>query len=316
MLPGSKVRAAAIGHDVRPYIETVAEFTTNPMGNFHLLMRMLEAAALTGCDYVKMQKKDVEHFYSPEQLSRHYPSPYGTTYRDYRSIFEFTRDEFDRFDRRCKQLGQKWFSTAQDIPSLEFLLPYDLGLYKVASSRCKDLAFLRDFASIIPRRAGVVLSVAGADLGEIEQALACFPNHAILLNHCVAVYPCPPDRLKLGNIPVLKEAFGSSRIRIGYSGHERGLAGSYAAVAMGADCVERHFCISRNSPVHHIDCSLVPAEFSEMVSRLKSGGDLLALYGPTIPEAAFESHFGMSEREKSFLVDQTYHAAQDLALSA
>ena len=78
----------------------VAEFTTNHMGNLNVLLRMAERAAEAGCDLIKMQKKDVESFYSQAKLDAPYESPYGHTYRDYRSIFEFGVEDFGRFDRR------------------------------------------------------------------------------------------------------------------------------------------------------------------------------------------------------------------------
>jgi len=110
----------------------VAEFITNHMGNYNVLMRMTEMAAEAGCDLIKMQKKEVSEFYSKEKLCSSYDSPYGKTYSDYRSIFEFSKEDFVRFNRKCKDIGISWFATAQDKKSLDFLLNFDLPIYKVA----------------------------------------------------------------------------------------------------------------------------------------------------------------------------------------
>ena len=101
-------------------VKFICEFTTNHMGNLNILLEMVKKAAETGADYIKMQKKDVETFYSKEKLEKQYLSPYGKTYYDYRKIFEFNKRDFDVFDEECKKYNMKWFATAQDLPSLKF----------------------------------------------------------------------------------------------------------------------------------------------------------------------------------------------------
>lgn len=286
-------------------VQFTCEFTTNHMGNFNVLMRMVEKAVETGADYIKMQKKDVATFYSPEKLAAPYESPYGQTYRDYRSIFEFDAHDFHRFDEKCQALGIDWFSTVQDAYSLDFLLDFDLPLYKVASVNARNQDFLKALAERIPSDKWLVISVAGSTLEQVEATLSLFPDHHIHVLHCVAQYPCPVENLRLGNIPVLKREFEDDRIRIGYSGHEEGIAPSLAAIALGAELVERHFCLSRHSFVHHIECSLEPDEFTDLV-RIARGGEGLDRYLEELPEVALQSNFGMSAKEKSFLVDNQY----------
>jgi len=283
----------------------VAEFTTNHMGNLNVLLRMVEQAAKSGCDLIKMQKKDVKAFYSEEKLASPYRSPYGDTYEDYRTIFEFDDEDFQRFDQKCKECKVSWFSTVQDLPSMEFMLKFDLPAYKIASCNSRNVEFLKEVSRNIPRSKEMVISVAGCTLKEIEQTIALFPHHRLNILHCVAEYPCKEINLRLGNIPILKEKFGSERIRIGYSGHEVGLIPTYAAANLGAAMIERHFCLSRCSFVHHIECSLNPAEFMQMTSNIRNL-PLKPLYQDLLPPCAFHSGFGMSEREIPFLVQQTY----------
>lgn len=285
--------------------EFVAEFTTNHMGNMNVLLRMVEEAAAAGASFIKMQKKDVESFYSKDKLESAFASPYGKTYRDYRSIFEFSDEDFDRFDSKCKEQGVGWFATAQDDVSLDFLLRYDLPGYKIASSNARNFEFLRRMADKVPDNRFIVISVAGSSLSEVEQALSLFPKHRINLLHCVARYPCPKDGLLLGNIKVLKDNFEDGRVKVGYSGHEEDVFPSLAAVALGANMVERHFCLSRKSFVHHIECSLEPHEFSEMVSRAQNEADLSS-FVDQLPSDALKTDFGMTDDQRSFLVDQTY----------
>lgn len=283
----------------------ICEFTTNHLGNLNLLLEMVKQAAMTGADYIKMQKKDVANFYSKEKLESSYLSPYGKTYYDYRKIFEFSKRDFDVFDEECKKHKIKWFSTAQDINSLEFLLNYDLPMYKVASCNAQNKQLLNTFRELIPKSKTVVVSVAGLELKEVESTIKAFPDHKMIINHCVAEYPCKIENLRFGNIKALKECFEDERITIGYSGHEEGIIPTYAAIESGASCIERHFCMSRHSFAHHIECSLEPEEYREMVQTVRSGKipkDINKIVG----ESAFQTTFGMTEMEKSFLKNATY----------
>lgn len=306
-------------------VEIVAEFTINHCGNLNLLLRMVDAAAKAGASSIKMQKKDVESFYTKEKLDGLFESPYGKTYRDYRTIFEFERDDWVRFNERCRQQRTPWFCTIQDIQSLRFMIPLAMRRYKVASSNARNTPFLRAMAQSIPAEDEVVVSLAGSTLEQVETTLGLFHRQRrVWLLHCVAEYPCEPGHLRLGNIVELKRRFESSRVRVGYSGHEVGYEATLAAVAMGAQMVERHFCLSRRSFVHHIECSLEPAEFAEMTRRIRTGADdwvphfgklvkapedsaeRAKVWGATLPQEAYKTEFGMSEGERPFLVHQTY----------
>lgn len=284
--------------------EFICEFTTNHMGNLNVLLEMVRLASATGADYIKMQKKNIETFYSQAKLNSPYKSPYGKSYRDYRKIFEFGKRDFDLFNEECEKYDIKWFATAQDKSSLNFLLNYNLPMYKLASLNAKNTDILNYCKKEIPNDKTIVVSVAGLDLPEIEDLIKFFPKHKMIINHCVAEYPCKYNNLRLGNIKILKEKFGSDRISIGYSGHEEGIQPSLAAIKMGAEFVERHFCLSRHSFVHHIECSLDFSEFKEMVDLSKNelGDEILNQFDDEV----FKSSFGMSDMEKSFLVDFTY----------
>ena len=284
--------------------EFICEFTTNHMGNLNVLLEMVRLASATGADYIKMQKKNIETFYSQSKLNSPYKSPYGKSYRDYRKIFEFGKRDFNLFNEECEKYDIKWFATAQDKSSLNFLLDYNLPMYKLASLNAKNIDILNYCKKEIPTDKTIVVSVAGLNLNEIEDLIKFFPKHKMIINHCVAEYPCKYKNLRLGNIKILKEKFGSDRISIGYSGHEEGIQPSLAAIKMGAEFVERHFCLSRHSFVHHIECSLDFSEFKEMVDLSKNdfGDEILDQFDGEV----FKSSFGMSDMEKSFLVDLTY----------
>jgi N-acetylneuraminate synthase len=283
----------------------VAEFTTNHMGNLNVLLRMAEKAKAAGCDYIKMQKKDVETFYSKGKLDMPYQSPYGKTYREYRTIFEFDKEDYDRFNQHCQDLDVEWFSTVQDIPSLHFMLRYNLPFYKVASCNSRNRDLLTEVALSVPKSTSIVMSVAGSTLQQIEDSLNILRSHQVHLLHCVAEYPCRPTSLRLGNIRVLAKHFGGPDVLVGYSGHEQGIVPTLAAVDLGSSMVERHFCLSRSSFVHHIECSLEPHEYKELVDVVRNQKNLYDLYS-MLPDAAFATNFGMSSAEEEFLIRGNY----------
>jgi sialic acid synthase SpsE len=290
-------------------IRFVAEFTTNHLGNYNLLMKMTAKAAEVGCSLIKMQKKDVYSFYTPEKLQTPYESPYGKTYAEYRETFEFGEDDFSRFARVCEMRGIPWFATVQDIPSLEFLLGFDLDVYKLASINVKNLELIAAIQSNVSKDKELVVSVGGATLEEIERVLKKLADYRrITVLHCVAEYPCEFSNLRLGNITELIRLFATPNIEIGYSGHEEGVVPSIVAAGLGARMVERHFCVSRTSFAHHIECSLEPGEYAELINTVKNASSLdeLLFHEKLLPPAAMKSHFGMSEIERDFLLAGRY----------
>lgn len=290
-------------------IEFVAEFTTNHMGNLNVLLRMVEEAARIGCSYIKMQKKDVDTYYTKDKLELPYLSPYGHTYGEYRRTFEFGYEDMVRFDEACKGNGIQWFCTIQDIPALRFIQQFDPPMYKVASTNLRNEELLREIAASVPKTRRLIMSTGGATLEEIDKTINLFHNfHDLTVLHCVSEYPCADENAKLGNIPKLIALYQSDRIKIGYSGHEEGYKPTLAAVALGASMVERHFCLSRHSFVHHIECSLEPQEYAQLIHQIlqAESPDSLWEYCSTLSKQALESFFGMTEREKDFLVYQKY----------
>jgi sialic acid synthase SpsE len=283
----------------------VAEFTTNHLGNLNLLLRMADAAAGAGCDLIKMQKKDVATFYTPEKLAAAYQSPYGATYAEYRETFEFGRADFERFDAHCRALGVRWFATAQDVPSLEFLVGFSTPLLKVASCNARNMPFLKEVARLVPSATPLVVSLAGSTVPEIDAVVELFGDRRLWLLHCVAEYPCSQDRLRLGNIRALRARYAGAGVRVGYSGHEVGIDPSVLAMELGAEMVERHFCVSRHSFAHHIECSLEPDEFAELV-RLAHDPEARPAAVQRVDPRAAESDFGMTAQEREFLELQTY----------
>jgi len=282
----------------------VAEFTTNHLGNLNLALEMALAAKKAGADFIKMQKKSVGTFYSADKLNSPYKSPYGKTYYDYRKVFEFDRSQFQIFNDYCDSIDMPWFCTVQDKSSLDMMLDFDLPMYKIASSNARDWDFIRYVNDNVSKDKPIVLSVAGSTLSEIRRAVNILTGEVqrtVYVLHCVAKYPCNDENLALGNIKAMQEQFENRQhIKIGYSGHEEGIEPTLHVVDMGVTMIERHFCLSRHSFAHHIECSLEPKEFNKLVNYEKISNR------KHLPDLAFDTSFGMSDAQRDFLVDQTY----------
>jgi N-acetylneuraminate synthase len=290
-------------------IEFVAEFTTNHMGNLNVLLKMVKEAARIGCNYIKMQKKDVETYYTKDKLMYPYLSPYGHTYGEYRSMFEFGYEDMERFNKACQENSIQWFCTIQDIPSLHFIQQFNPAMYKVASTNLKNDDLLQEIVVSVPKSKRLIMSTGGATLEEIDKTINLLHNFQnLVVLHCVSEYPCANENVKLGNISKLIKMYESDRIKIGYSGHEEGYIPTLAAVALGASMIERHFCLSRHSFVHHIECSLEPEEYEKLIHMVleAESRDLFKEYLSALPQQSLESHFGMTEGEKDFLLYQKY----------
>src|SRR5690606_30508599 len=135
-------------HSVSDFkVKVVAEITTNHFGDMDRLKSMIVAAKQAGADYVKLQKRDVESFYSEEKLQSQYTSPFGKTFRDYRHGIELNREQFQLVDSFCKELGIGWFASVLDHASYEFMQQFDPELIKLPSTISEHKEYLTAVAN-------------------------------------------------------------------------------------------------------------------------------------------------------------------------
>lgn len=228
--------------DVGPGMPTyvIAEIGINHNGSVDLAKKLIDAAALAGCDAVKFQKR-TPTLCTPEayrDVKRE--TPWGImSYLEYRERIEFGREEYDAIDRYCREKPIDWFASCWDQPSVDFIARYDPICYKIASASVTNLDLLRRVAA---ERKPVVLSTGMSTLEQIEAAVSLFPRGQLLIAHSTSTYPCKATELNLKMIGVLAERFGCP---VGYSGHEVGLQTTLAAVVLGASFVERHITLDR-----------------------------------------------------------------------
>ena len=156
-----------------------AELTTNHFGDRYRLERMVRAARAAGADLVKVQKRDVETFYTKEQLDRKYVSPFGSTFRDYRCALELSQDDFEYLDKICIELKISWFASVLDEPSFRFIQQFQPSLVKLPSTISEHLDYLAYVANSY--KGGIVLSTGMTDTAFERWVLKTFTK-------CQALY--------------------------------------------------------------------------------------------------------------------------------
>lgn len=247
----------------------IAEIGNNHNGDYFLAKKSIEAAAEAGADAVKFQKRFIDEVFTKEMQDRPQVKDqvYGTTYGEYRRNLELGADEFRRLKQVAEDLGLIFFATPFDKKSADFLERIEVPLYKIASFDVTNLPLLEYVAK---KGKPVILSVGMSDISEVDEAVETILRHnsALLIKHCVAVYPAPDELLNLNVITSLRDRYAP--LPVGYSGHEKDILPSLAAVVLGARSIERHFTLDKSLPgPDHGTVSLEPAEFKRMVDEAR-----------------------------------------------
>lgn len=240
-MPSNLVRIGdrLVGDGCPTYI--IAEIGINHNGSLDTAKRLIDSAVRAGCDAVKFQKRTPEKCVPYDQWNLERDTPWGRmTYIDYRRRVEFTEEDYREIDDYCREFGIDWFASPWDEDAVDFLEAFNPVCYKAASASLTDHGLLRAM-----RATGrpIIISTGMSTMEEIDMAVDVLGTDDLLIAHATSTYPCPPHELNLRMIETLKERFPAAPI--GYSGHETGLATTWAAVAMGATFVERHITLDR-----------------------------------------------------------------------
>jgi N-acetylneuraminate synthase len=219
----------------------IAEIGINHNGSLDIAKRLIEGAKAAGCDAVKFQKRTPEICVPKDQWNIERETPWGRmTYIDYRHKVEFTKDDYSEIDRFCKENDIAWFASCWDEEAVDFIEQFDIPIYKTSSASLTDKNLLLKHIKL---NKPTIISTGMSTMEEIEEAEKLFDKKNILIAHATSAYPCVNEELNLRMITTLRNKY--PEIPIGYSGHETGLAPTWAAVALGANFVERHITLDR-----------------------------------------------------------------------
>ena len=242
----------------------IAEIGNNHNGSIELALKLVDAACEAGADCVKFQMRKMSSVYRKKSLAKQ-GEDLGTEYvLDLLERFQLTLEEHQQVAKYCKDKGILYMCTPWDSDSVLALEELDVQAYKVASA---DLTNLPLIASLIATKKPLILST-GMSTAEEIQTTTDFLNASsavFVLLHCNSTYPAPLHDINLNWIAKLK----GIHPLIGYSGHERGIAVTLAAVGLGAKVVERHFTFDRNMEGPDHAASLEQNEFKALVSGIR-----------------------------------------------
>ncbi|MEH7383343.1 N-acetylneuraminate synthase family protein [Bacillus sp. JJ1533] len=244
----------------------IAEIGNNHNGSLNLAKRLVDEAVTAGADCAKFQLRDLDSLYKNKGNANDASEDLGSQYTlDLLSRFQLSTDEMIEVFDYCKEKGILPLCTPWDLRSLDVLESYGMEGYKLASADLTNHELLRTMAKT---GKPLICSTGMSTEGEIAEAVNILneegAQHVIL--HCNSTYPAPFKDVNLNYLDRLKELTGSL---IGYSGHERGIYISIAAVAKGAKVIEKHFTLDRNMEGNDHKVSLLPNEFKEMVEGIR-----------------------------------------------
>jgi N-acetylneuraminate synthase len=243
----------------------VAEIGINHNGEVNLCKKLIDVAIDAGCDAVKFQKRDINEVYTQEFLDSSRESHWGDTQRDQKTGLEFSFDEYKEIDRYCKEKGIEWFASAWDLNSQKFLQQFDCKYNKIASA----MIVYEDLLTMVAKEGKYTfISTGMSAYDDIQKAVNIFRKEScpFELMYTVSTYPMRDEDANLNMIKTLREKF---QCNVGYSGHESGLAVSYAASALGISSLERHITLDRSMYGSDQSASLEPSGVRQLVGAVK-----------------------------------------------
>ncbi|GAB3652548.1 N-acetylneuraminate synthase family protein [Actinocorallia lasiicapitis] len=251
-----------VGQDQPVYV--IGEIGINHNGDLKIARQLIDVAANAGCDAVKFQKRTPEICVPLDQQSKIRSTPWGEmTYLEYKHRVEFGKDEYAEIGKYCTERGLQWFASPWDVPSVDFLEEFDVVTHKVASASITDKELLRALAKT---GKPIILSTGMSEIEEIDEAVEILGTGNLVILHATSTYPLPAEEANLRTIATLQNRYG---VPVGYSGHERGLQISLAAVTLGACAVERHITLDRTMWGSDHAASLEPAGLQHLVRDIR-----------------------------------------------
>lgn len=254
-----------INEESFPYI--IAEIGINHNGDLQIAKKLIDAANACLWNCVKFQKREPDIAVPEAQKNVMRDTPWGRiTYLEYKKKIEFGKAEYDYIDAYCKEKPIAWTASPWDIPSLEFLLEYDLPFLKIASASNANEDLLKKACE---SRKPLLVSTGMSTWEELDKTVSLLERYSegnYILMHTNSAYPAPASELNLRIITSLKKRYNCI---IGYSGHEIDLEPSVVAVSLGAKVIERHVTLDHNMWGTDHAASLSVAAMAMLQGRMK-----------------------------------------------
>jgi sialic acid synthase SpsE len=250
------------GVDIDKRTLVIAEVGSNHCGDMDLARRSVLAAAECGADVVKFQMYDPDQLVDPTMPVLSYIAQTHRTQRERFRSLSLPRETFPELADLATRAKILFMVTPFYEGAVDFLNPL-MPAFKIASG---DLTHLRLLRAVSATGKPVLLSTGMATTDEIDQAVREVPRERLVLLHCVGAYPTPDEEVNLAVISYLRDRYG---VPVGWSDHTRGTAAAVAAVAVGAQVIEKHFILSKDLPAADVELSSDPSEFRNMVDTIR-----------------------------------------------
>ncbi len=249
-------------------VKIVAEIGVNHNGSRDLAGKLIRAAKQCGADAVKIQIFNTADMVTRTADQAGYQKksrPDSKTQYDLLKKYELGFEDIACLKKSCEELNIELMATPFDFASLDMMVKFSFQTVKISSGDITNIPLLK---RVEQTGKSVIISTGMANLGEIEEALAVFPKDKsdLALLHCTSNYPTEMADVNLLAIQTLKEAF---KKKVGYSDHTAGIDIPIAAVALGAEIIEKHFTLDSSLPGPDHRASLEPQKFVEMVKSIR-----------------------------------------------
>ncbi|MDG2002632.1 MAG: N-acetylneuraminate synthase family protein [Novosphingobium sp.] len=256
----------------------IAEIGCNHQGSMETARELISTAAqFAQAPVVKFHKRNPRELLSPDEYSRPHPvvrNAFGDSYDEHREFLELTVDQHRSLREACDGFGPKYACSVWDVTSAKDIIPLDPEWIKVPSACNLNrplLEFLgREFSGQIH------ISLGMTNRAEEQQIVGLMDNMGrakdTVLYSCTSGYPVGFGDICLGELTRLRSAFGSTVSAFGFSGHHLGIAADIAALALGAQFIERHYTLDRTMKGTDHAASLEPDGLRRLVRDVKNVG--------------------------------------------
>jgi N-acetylneuraminate synthase len=291
---------------MREHVLIIAEAGVNHNGSLEIAKQLVDRAAEAGVDIIKFQTFNSKNLVSKSaRMAEYQQKNTGHVESQYAMLkrLELSAEDHYELIQYCEKKNIRFFSTAFDLESIDFLHSLKMGLWKVPSGEITNYPYLKKIASF---HEPVILSTGMCCLEDIGAALDVFVKEGcdkqnITILHCNTEYPTPYSDVNLRAMYEIEKTFGT---KIGYSDHTNGIEVPIAAVAMGATVIEKHFTLDRNMEGPDHKASLEPDELKKMVESIRNIESALGSGHKTISD---------SEKKNIEIARKSIVAAKDIA---
>ena len=240
-------------------MDIIAEIGINHNGDINKARQMIRGAASVGCRVVKFQCHVVEDEYIP-LARRIVPVNAKENIYDMMKRCSFTEEQEYWLKEYTELLGMRYLSTPFSREAADRLERMDVDAYKIGSGECNNYPLIKH---IVSKGKPIILSTGMNTFREVDKAVEMIGSQLYALLHCVSEYPTPYDHVNLSRMLEMKERY---HVRVGLSDHSIGIWTALAAVALGADVVEKHFTSDKSWPGSDIPISIGVPELRALIS--------------------------------------------------